>query len=131
MLGAERLARFGDRPVEFEGTLEPPPAVPPEIFGEFTPSWLADPNIVNYVSADGTDKRFGLNVRIPPSFSGRPDTGSAVGVRGHFDDPAAADCVVGLDPPWVGGRPRPGPASIARLWCRQMFVVDFWWVVQA
>ncbi|HJR90718.1 MAG TPA: hypothetical protein VJ782_11225, partial [Aeromicrobium sp.] len=44
MLGAERLACFGDRPVEFEGTLEPPPAVPPEIFGEFTPRWLADPN---------------------------------------------------------------------------------------
>jgi hypothetical protein len=130
MLGAELLACFGDRPVEFEGTLEPPPGVPPEIWGDFEPRWLADPNFVNLVSWEA-DNRLWLNVRIPPSVSGRPEAGSTVHVRGHFDDSAAADCVVALDPPWGRIHPRPAPASFARLWCRQMFVVDAWEAVRA
>jgi hypothetical protein len=123
MLGAERLACFGDESIEFEGMLQRPPAVPPEIFGEFQPRWLADPNIVNLITT-GRDTGIGLNVRIPPSISERPAAGAMISVRGHFDDRRAVDCAVAPDPFW--GRVSPAPPSFAALWCRQMFVVEAW-----
>ena len=123
MLPAERLACFRSDVLAFEGDLLPPPGVPPEIFGEFRPRWLADPNIVNFVVERGPgDQRLGLNLRFPPSLE-RPANGPIL-VRGHFDDPHAGDCAVALDPPWGNFNPTPVPDAVARLWCRQMFVVD-------
>lgn len=125
MLGAERVACFGDDAIEFKGTLQPPPGVPPEIFGEFTPQWLADPNIVNAVTT-GPDSPIGLNLRVPPSIAERPPAGAIIRVQGHFDDPRADKCDVAPDPPWGNINPRPAPYSFAQYWCRQMFVVDAW-----
>jgi hypothetical protein len=121
MLPAERLACFGHDVVTFEGTFRGAPGVPPEIFGEYRPGWLADPNIVNFVAEVGTGwEGGGLNVRFPASIK-EPAAGSIIRVRGHFDDPAAANCTVALALPW--GDIRPVPTAAARLWCRQMFVV--------
>ena len=124
MVPGERVACFGDQAIEFEGTLRPPPSVGPEIYGDFKPRWLADPNIVNVVTGE-LDAGIGLNLRIPPSVTERPEVGY-IHVRGHFDDPAAANCAVALDTPWRNMNPSPAPGAFARLWCRQMFVVEAW-----
>ena len=123
MLPAERLACFEGDVISLEGDLRPPPRVPPEIFGQFRPRWLADPNIVNFVSELGTDGQgLGLNLRFPASLE-RPADGPVL-VRGHFDDPRSGDCTIALDPPWGSLNPAPVPDSVARLWCREMFVVE-------
>ena len=51
-------------------------------------------------------------------------------VRGHFDDPASTDCTIGLVP-WdlSDMQPDPVPQSVARLWCRQQFVVETFEVI--
>jgi hypothetical protein len=125
MTPAERLACFGGRTIEFEGAYGCPGCIP-EVFGRYEPGWLASPNEVNLVSMIGTDLGgHGLNLRIPPALDGRPENGAIIRVRGHFDDPNAADCTISLVP-WNSTAmvPHVVPGSIARLWCRQMFAVE-------
>lgn len=88
------------------------------------PGWLMCDNInYNWVNADGgTDWQFLLHFN--PA-SGIPETGLApvgtVGqayyITGHFDDPAAADCVTATDP---------GSTDAVSQWltCASKFVVD-------
>jgi hypothetical protein len=125
MTPAERLVCFGGRTIEFEGAYGCPGCIA-EVFGRYEPGWLASPNEVNLVSKIGTNLGgHGLNLRIPPALDGRPENGAIIRVRGHFDDPNAADCTISLVP-WnsIAMVPHVVPGSIARLWCRQMFAVE-------
>lgn len=124
MLSAERLACFGNDSIKFEGTYGCAGCMA-EIFGDFRPDWLANPNLVNLVSVVGTNpEELGMNLRLPPAISKHPADGSIVRVLGHFDDPKSADCSVAMDPPWGDILPVPAPSSYARLVCRQQFVVE-------
>jgi hypothetical protein len=125
MTPGERLDCFGGRTIEFEGTYGCPYCIP-EIYGDYAPNWLASPNVVNLLSVVGTNLGGrGLSVRFPPTMDGRPETAAILRVRGHFDDPRSSDCSITLVPwnytPMVA---HPVPGSIARLWCRQMFVLE-------
>jgi hypothetical protein len=120
MLAQERLSCFEDFPIEFEGTYGCPGCTP-ELFGDFRPRWLADPNIVNFV---GDPNGFGILLRFPREGTGPPTDGSIIRVRGHFDDPAASSCELAFVEPWGDMVPAPAPSSFAEHWCRQMFVVD-------
>lgn len=124
MTPAERLDCFGDRTIELEGTFRY--GCPTcEYFGAFDPQWLASPNEFNYISETGTGADgLGLNLRVP-SGPTRPENGSIVKVRGHFDDAAADTCTLSLVPwDYMDTEADPAPRSVARLWCRQQFVVE-------
>lgn len=124
MLGAERLACFGDATITFEGTYGCRGCTP-EFFGNFEPAWLANPNIVHLVREVGSGTHgFGMLLRFPPDGAGPPGDGSMIRVRGHLDDRAASTCEIAIDEPWGDIVPAPAPPSFARLWCRQMFVVE-------
>jgi hypothetical protein len=135
MLGAEQLACFGNQSIEFEGTYGCPPCSP-MFSGEFEPKWLADPAIHNLVSEVGASLQgSSLRVRFRPGAAGAPSDGSIIRIRGHFDDPAAGDCSMSMPDPWsefMESDPMefdPVPAAVARLWCRQMFVVESYDVI--
>ena len=124
MLPAERLGCFEGRTIELDGTfLYGCPTC--EFFGMYAPAWLADPNIFNYISetGEGSNGR-GLNLRFPPDLL-QPENGSIIRARGHFDDPAAAECSIGIVP-WDYRTMIPAgvPPSVAELMCRQQLVVE-------
>lgn len=129
MLPAERLACFGDRTIEFEGTFRA--GCPTcEFFGSFGPAWLANPNVFNFVVMTSTRLHgLGMNLRLPPGLV-PPENGSIVRIWGHFDDPAATDCSISIVPwDYRDMELDPVPASVSRLWCRQLFVVERYEVV--
>jgi hypothetical protein len=124
MVPAERLACFGRTTIEFEASYRY--GCPTcEIFGRFEPAWLSDPNIGHFVAESGTGfDGPGLDIAFPPRLAA-PKSGAILRLRGHFDDPAAADCSMGLVAwDYVDMEPDPVPPSVARLWCRQQLVVE-------
>jgi hypothetical protein len=132
MLPAEQLACFGDESIEVEGTYGCPPCT--GVYrGEFQPKWLADPAIYNLVSEVGASLEGSrLPVRFRPDAPRPPTDGSIIRIRGHFDDPAASDCSMSMPDPWVDNNDfhvEPVPSAVARLWCRQMFVVENYRVI--
>lgn len=124
MLAAERLACFGGDAIEFEDTYGCPECGGNSVM-ESKPSWLADLNIIHLVREVGTrDFGFTILVRFPPEGPGPPADGSIIHIRGHFDDPTASNCRLSIAQPWGDFVVVPVPSAFARLWCRQMLVVD-------
>ena len=129
MMPAERLACFGDRTIEFEGTYRY--GCPTcEYFGHFDPAWLASPNEYNWIAETGTGLQgLGLNLRARPE-NPRPADGSILRIRGHFDDPTATECsIAAASWNYPDMELHAVPSSIARLWCRQEFVAESYVVV--
>ena len=123
MLPAERLACLDDGSIEVKGTFGCLGCLS-HLFGDYRPSWLSNPNLVDFlwdVPMEGS----GLKLRFPPGGPDQPAQGSIVRVRGHLRDDAAANCRVAMDYPWDGGvDSHDVPAAVARLLCRQEFVVE-------
>ena len=116
MLPWEQLACYGNRSITFEGTygcggcggIYP---------GTFEPNWLASPLAFDLISVDPNERIGPFSVRFAPEGPERPEPASILRVTGHFDDPAAADCVV--EP--LGG---PVDETVAEIYCRSHFVVE-------
>jgi hypothetical protein len=124
MLPGERLVCFGDTSIELEGTIGCY-RCSPEIFGEYAPSWLTNPNDVDHLLWDIPMDGRNLLLRFPPTIDNDFRGGEIIRVRGHFDDARASRCSLGLAYPWANGfRFHPIPDAIARHLCRQEFVVE-------
>jgi hypothetical protein len=124
MTRGERLACFGDASIELEGTVGCNGCTI-HIFGEYAPSWLSNPNAVDDllwdVPMDGTS----LMLRFPPTIADELQGGEIIRVRGHFDDSRASRCTLALAYPWADAfQHHPVPEAVARLLCRQEFVVE-------
>jgi hypothetical protein len=89
------------------------------------PGWLMCDNInYNWVNSDGgTDWQFLLHfdpaVGIAPTGLAMGTTGPELTITGHFNDPAAGDCVTESDP-------TSDLAKAQRLSCAVKFVVEAW-----
>ncbi len=72
-----------------------------------------------------------LRIKFPPTGSDAPAIGSIIRVRGHFRDDAATRCAISTIYPWVDDPEavHDVPAVVARLLCRQEFVVDSYEVI--
>jgi hypothetical protein len=116
----ERLACYGDRSLTIEGVkgcggcggLYP---------GTFEPSWLATPMNYEFLSVEPQERIGPFLLRFSPDGPERPsEPGVApiLRVTGHFDDAAAAGCMI--------ARPTDEPIdeAVAELYCRQQFVVE-------
>jgi hypothetical protein len=114
----ERLACFGDRSITLEGTVGCG-GCGGFIGGMFEPAWLANPMNYEFLNVDPQEQIGPFSLHYPPGVELIPPA-SIVRVTGHFDDAAAADCVV------APGDPEPEPISdvLAELFCSQQFVVD-------
>ena len=108
----ERLACFGDRSLTVTGTYGCP-VCGEWIPGSYEPSWLANPQNLNYL---GWPEAIALH--FPPEAGlNAPPNASIVRVTGHFSDPASTTCVIELGA-------MPVDPVVAELWCREQFVVD-------
>jgi hypothetical protein len=119
----ERLACFGDRSITIEGVFgcggcggyQP---------GIYEPSWLASPMSYDFLTVDPEGYVGPFVLRFAPNGPERPEAGSIIRVTGHFDDAAAADCVV-----------KPGVEKttidpvVENLFCREKFVVESYEVI--
>ncbi len=80
------------------------------------PAWLVPPDVERAIS--GADGQFSFvlapNVVVP---AGLEAVGGRVRITGHFDDPAAATCVIRAGEPIVEQ-----PAGSVHLFCRERFV---------
>jgi hypothetical protein len=116
LLPWEQLACYGNRPITIEGTYGCGGCggVYP---GTFEPPWLASPLNFGFISVDANERIGPLAMRFAPDGPEFPEAASILRVTGHFDDPAAADCVV---------EPLRGPVdqAVAQIYCREQFVVD-------
>lgn len=124
MRGPDFLACFGSRTIEVEGRyrctvadcLDRDP-------GTYEPAWLAHPLQVGLVVS--VPPRGSLTLRYPPEVTGEPPEEMLVRIRGHFDDPRAAECTMSDVYPWARHGPAtPIGAAVARELCRQRFVVE-------
>ena len=84
---------------------------------EGEPAWLVPPDVERGVSDADTAFSFVLapGVVVPAALE---SGGGRVRITGHFDDPAAATCVIHAGEPMVEQ-----PAESVRLFCRERFVV--------
>jgi hypothetical protein len=84
---------------------------------EGEPAWLVPPDVVRSISDGDTAFSFVLapNVVVPAALE---SGGGRVRITGHFDDPAAATCVIHAGEPMVEQ-----PAESVRFYCRERFVV--------
>ena len=114
----ERLSCYGNQSITIEGTygcggcggLYP---------GTFEPAWLSHPLDFALMSVDASERIGPFAMRFAPEGPEFPEAASILRVTGHFDDPAAAGCVVApLDAP--DGIDEP----VAELYCREQFVVE-------
>jgi hypothetical protein len=124
MLEAERLACFGARTVEVEGSFECD-GCETVTEGVYAPAWLAGGS--SAVLRPEAEASASLELHLPPDGQGWPPTGSRLRVRGHFDDPLAATCELSAGTPDFGDPEStisPVDLDSARLLCRQAFVVD-------
>lgn len=119
----ERVTCLGDETIEVEGSFECN-ACTSHIFGEYEPSWLANPNVLGYLW-DVPSEGPGLNLRFPPAMD-RPEEGTRIRVQGHMSDAAAADCIMDMDYWWPPENivNHAVPDVVARHLCRQEFVVE-------
>lgn len=133
MLGAERLACFGNDVIEFEGVWADCYCRWPQT-ATFAPRWLADWYHSGSLSKDPTEGINRVSLRFPPDGPAAPEERSIVRVRGHFDDHRADRCEFALPFPWDFDVPNAehdiGAAS-STLECRQAFVVDSYEVIGA
>ena len=113
----ERLACYGNETLTIEGTfgcggcggLFP---------GTFEPEWLAAPGGFDLLSVDPQGRIGPFVVYFPPDVE-RLSGGEIVRLTGHFDDPAATECVVAPGDPPAGIDER-----TAVLYCRERFVLE-------
>lgn len=117
LLPWERLACYGDRSITISGVFGGP-CCAGVIPGSFEPEWLAVPETTDFLSPEGQDQAGPMTLHFPPDVD-RPDYGSIISVTGHFDDPAAAECLVASGEP-----PEPIDDQVAELYCRERFVVE-------
>ena len=96
--------------------------------GTFEPGWLAHYlSVMMPLSPVGHVQEFGVN---PIVLAVRPETeridpelrGSILRVVGHFNDPQASDCVVGVEADFSND-------TAAEWYCRERFAVDAWEVI--
>ncbi|HEX5590876.1 MAG TPA: hypothetical protein VFX65_11355 [Candidatus Limnocylindrales bacterium] len=118
----ERVACFGDRDL----VLDPAIAVRAVDEGgwgaiEGSPEWLAPYSLWRLYGTGGPDGLDGaLPFAIDPSLGDTIPTGTWLTVTGHFDDAAAATCERTVPEGWG---PVGGDNELARLHCRELFVV--------
>ena len=118
----ERLACYGDRSITIEGTLGCG-GCGGVYAGTFEPAWLATPMNFEFLSVEPQERIGPFRLRFAPDGPERPqEPGVApiLRVTGHFDDAAAADCVVAT----LGNGNEPINDTVAELYCRSQFVVD-------
>jgi hypothetical protein len=118
MLPWERLACFGSEPIQLEGVIGCP-GCGGATEGTFEPAWLASPLSGQPISVDPAVRIGRFTVIFPPDGPALPAAGSVVRMTGHFDDPAAAGCVIGPGEP-----AEPIDSRTAALFCRERMVVD-------
>ena len=129
MLPFERLECFGGRTIELKGSIGCVPCSP-EIFGQYAPDWLTNPNRVDDLLWERYMRGGTVMLRFPPDGPGRPNAGEIISVRGHFRDAAAEKCELGLAFPWADSfRFHPVGPTVARQLCRQQFVVERYEVI--
>ena len=93
MLEYEHLACFGDRSITVEGTFGCPNC--DGVFvGSYEPAWLASPLNFNFLSVDLKVQEGPFTLHFGPNGPAAPERGSIIRVTGHFDDAAAAECVI-------------------------------------
>lgn len=113
---------YGDQPLSFEGYVVQ--GFGCNVIGNFEPEWLAHPcanmSYISPVASSDGDGRLFLHYPAPgvtnPTLD--LDAGQLVRIVGHFDDPAAATCVMEPDPLTAGD----AGADVAR--CRVRFAVS-------
>jgi hypothetical protein len=114
----EQLACFGDRPLTLVGTYGCGGCGGTSA-GTFEPLWLAIPWDGSFLSVDPSVSLGPLVLHFAPQAGiERPATASILRVTGHFNDPAATTCVMGLAAEEEINR------AVAELYCRERFVVD-------
>jgi hypothetical protein len=114
----ERLACFGNRSITLDGIVGCG-GCGGFIGGTFEPAWLANPMNYEFLNVDPRVRIGPFALHYPMGIERIP-TASIVRVTGHFDDVAAAECLV------APGDPEPQPISdvLAELYCSEQFVVD-------
>ncbi|MEO8247039.1 MAG: hypothetical protein ABI622_07975 [Chloroflexota bacterium] len=118
MLPWERLACFGSESLALDGVMGCP-GCGGAAAGTFEPAWLAAPTGGIPISVDPATRIGPLAALLKPEGPAPPANGSIVRVTAHFDDPAAAGCVVA-----PGDPPEPIDSRTAALYCRERMVVD-------
>lgn len=118
MLPWEWLACFGSRSLTLEGTFGCG-ACGGLLAGTFAPSWLAYPPEFGFLSVEPNQRLGPMALHFPPGGPAEPEPASIIRVIGHFNDTAAAGCVVAPGEP-----PAAVNASTAELYCRERFVVE-------
>jgi hypothetical protein len=136
----ERLACFGDQSLTIVGTFGCHGICGPAS-GSFEPAWLAQPADPHLIWVVGTRfdelglslPQMGLRERAQSGLELVAE-GSILRVTGHFNDPAAASCVLALNRLETFGDEGSGvpvhPLT-GELSCREHFVVDAWEVIGA
>lgn len=99
------LGCFSQQPMTVEGSYPAPAAGIGFSCPGIEPAWLTC----------SLETIGGVRVRVPPTLT-MPSPGGSIVVTGHFDDPAAADCVP-ADLKYV-------PQVSATFYCRTQFVLD-------
>ena len=123
MLEWEHLACFGDRSITVEGTFGCP-LCDGVMVGSYEPAWLASPLNFNYLSVDLKVQEGPFTLHFGPNGPAAPERGSIIRVTGHFDDAAAAECVIkaGVEEIRID-------SVVENLHCRSQFVVESYDVI--
>ena len=123
MLGAERLACFGNRSITLEGTFGCQGCMS-EIYGYYEPDWLTNPNRMDLLWKEWMESG-ALRLRFPPKLEPPPE-GVRVSVQGRFANSAADDCAIATAYPWAADQLayHDYGAVVSRALCRQEFVVE-------
>lgn len=118
MLPWERLACFGNESLSLDGVMGCA-GCGGAAAGTFEPAWLASPLSGIPLSVDPSTSIGPMEALFTPDGPAAPPNASVVRVTAHFDDPAAAGCVVA-----PGDPPEPIDSRTAVLFCRERLVVD-------
>lgn len=123
MLGAERLACFGNRSITLEGTFGCQGCMS-EIYGYYEPDWLTNPNRMDLLWKEWMESG-ALRLRFPPKLEPPPE-GVRVSVQGRFANSAADDCAIATAYPWAADQfaYHDYGTVVSRALCRQEFVVE-------
>ena len=93
-------------------------------FGVFEPVWLAYPLDLGFISVEPNERIGPMTLHFSEDGPAIPDGGSILRVRGHFADPAAANCVYQPE-----GEPGPTNDDAIELYCQIRFVVERYEVI--